>query len=286
MLWSDVRANFTLLANTRLAAGVTPTAAAVFNRRFESLAAWLARRAGLVRSLHIEWPSQHIGVSLPDVLHQPMPHLTSLTIMCSERISQFDTEPYKRLADLACLASHQTQLTALTFGRRPGHTYHLPKRPATAWLSSLQQHLQHLQLLHLPGFALQPGTAAALSQLTGLSSLAVSFDSFSAQLPFQAARQQLSALTSLSVTLPAAAAASYELPGERFPSLDVGGLPRLETLRLSRGGVQGLRSVASTLTWLQLDDTTYKAEVSLSLSVGLHRSKMAARTGWLAIEGQ
>lgn len=272
MLWSDVRADFARLTD-RLPYGfyhpISPSAAATaeFNRRAESLAAWLERRASLVRSLHIDWPSRDGSLSLPAALQQPMPRLTSLTILCSNGSMRGNADPSERLADVAGLASHQTQLTALVFGRRGLPVNEAPEAPATAWINGLQR-LRHLRQLGLPGFYLAAGTAAALGQLSGLSSLEVQSEWFPAQRSLQAALRQLCGLTSLSATLPewprphpADQQAAYQQDQERFPSLDVGGVGRLAALRLTNDGVRGLSASAPALTWLYLDETQFEMEV-------------------------
>lgn len=261
---SELRADFARLSQG-LSEGsdntIPPDASAEFDRRCSSLAAWLARRAGLVHSLRIDWPSQDSSVPLSAALQQPMRYLTHLEIMCSDhRLDRYTAYPSLRFADVACLASCQPQLTGLVFGRKPDcmqPANMLQEEPAMTWLSSLQR----LQRLQLPGFYLQPATAAALASMTGLSALDVNLDSTAAQRALQAALPPLRGLTSLSAMLPdwrhypgaEGAAEDAESP------LDVCGLPRLATLRLNRGGVRGLSCAA--MTWLQLNDTDFEMEV-------------------------
>ena len=253
-LWSDVRADFARLSQGLLDRDnevIRPDAAAEFDKRMESLAAWLARRTSLLRSLHIVWPSQDSGVSLASLLQQPMPRLSSLAIQCSDRDSDWrNPQPRLRFADAACLAHHQTQLTALTFGRAElgrifGHITDLTDEPA----------MMILRRLHLPGVYLQSCTVGTLGQLTRLQSLALSVGSTEAQQALQAALQQLQALTSLSV------AVRWQKVQQR-PKLDLAGLPRLASVSLTDGTVSGLSGAAQQLEFLRLDGTAFDVEVS------------------------
>ena len=279
VLWSDVRADFDRLSRglQTYRGEMAPYEADKLNRRCESLAAWLARRAGLVRSLHIIWPGNDHGsrVSLPS-LQQPMPRLASLAIQCtsvhqcSDRgdSRKWSAHPCLRFAEVACLATHQPQLIALSFGRLPlcmefGGLLSPPyDEPPMTWLTSLQR----LQRLELPGFFLRPSTVASLSRLTGLASLALHIDSHAARQRLQDALGQLPGLTRLSVAQssqrhPAVALVAGEGAAAPGAPLQVGELPRLAELHLSGCSVQGL-AAAPSLTWLQLHGN-FQAAVSL-----------------------
>lgn len=264
VLWSDVRADFSPLSRglQTYRGEMAPYETDKLNRRCESLAAWLACRASLVRSLHIIWPGNDHGsrVSLPSVLQQHMPRLASLTIQCSDHgdSRKWSAKPCLRFAEVACLATHQPQLTALSFGRLPlcmefGGLLSPPyDEPPLAWLASLQR----LQRLDLPGFFLRPSTVASLGRLTGLASLALHIDSHAARQRLQDALGQLPGLTRLSVAQsrqrhPAVALVAGEGAAVPDAPLQVGELPRLAELHLSGCSVQGL-AAAPSLTWLQL----------------------------------
>lgn len=226
----------------------------------ESLAAWLARRASLLRSLRIDWIVEHVDAAMPvsSVLQQSMPGLTSLSVQWGDGRGSFKL--------LACLARHHPQLTALAVGiggQRPFEEEILidgrEDQPPMTWLTGLQR----LRQLHLSGFNLHPSTAAALGQLTGLASLAVNVMGGDVRQALQASLQQLRSLTSLSAAFPWQHPEQEEEEDEQEegPPLDVGGLPSLAVLQLAGGEVCSLGASGSPLTWLQLHDTKFGMEV-------------------------
>lgn len=299
MLWSEVQADFARLSRGLLDryGNLPPNKAAQFTSRITSLAAWLARRAGLVRSLHIVWPSQSVDTAdaLPSLLQQPMPRLSSLAVRI--QLSDSNSEPNSRLRfeEVACLASHQTQLTALAFGPLGCDTWDRvcqDDAPADmAWL----RRLPHLRRLKLPGFQVEQGTAAALGQLSHLMDLEVHIGSIAAQQTLQAALQQLHSLTSLAATLarwpptpPFNAEQDQEELERRYPNLDVSSLPRLRTLRLSCGGVLGLCSCPG-LTWLELVNSEFGMEVRaclIRIAIQRERAGAAVWTCWACMHGR
>ncbi|KAI7841251.1 hypothetical protein COHA_005024 [Chlorella ohadii] len=239
----------------------------------ESLAAWLARRASLLRSLRIDWIAEHVDAAMPvsSVLQQSMPGLTSLSVQWGDGRGSFKL--------LACLARHHPQLTALAVGiggQRPFEEEILidgrEDQPPMTWLTGLQR----LRQLHLSGFNLHPSTAVALGQLTGLASLAVNVMGGDVRQALQASLQQLRSLTSLSAAFPWQHPEQEEEEDEQEegPPLDVGGLPSLAVLQLAGGEVCSLGASGSPLTWLQLHDTKFGMEELCQCSrlVGLKAS--------------